>query len=59
VYVVQPGDTLSRIAGRYGISQAELMRINDIQDRNLVKIGSKLKVPRTPGSGGEQGTPAE
>jgi len=57
LYVVQPGDTLSRIAGKYGISQAELMRINNIQDKNLVKIGSKIKVPVTAGSTTAPSTP--
>lgn len=53
IYVVQPGDTLSRIAGKYGVSLTELMQINNIRDKNLVKLGSKIKVPVRAGSSPE------
>ncbi len=59
IYVVQPGDTLGRISARYGISQAELMRINNIQDKNLVKLGSRLKVPVKAGESAESAQPEQ
>jgi len=44
-YVVQPGDTLLGIAGRYGIPLEELMRANGISDPNLLQAGQTLVIP--------------
>jgi murein DD-endopeptidase MepM/ murein hydrolase activator NlpD len=43
-YAVQPGDTLSRIAKRTGVSVASLKAANGMQD-GVLKIGQTLKVP--------------
>lgn len=48
-YVVRPGDTLSAIAGRHGVSVRELARANGITDPNRVFAGQRLTVP---GGGG-------
>lgn len=45
VYVVQPGDTLSEIAGRLGVDMVELARINGISNINLIFPGQELKLP--------------
>lgn len=45
-YVVQPGDTLHRIAVRHGATVQDLMRINNIQRADLVQLGRRLKVPK-------------
>lgn len=44
-YVVQPGDSLSRIAYRAGVSQRELLELNGIKQANHLRIGQKLTLP--------------
>ncbi|MCS7051300.1 MAG: LysM peptidoglycan-binding domain-containing protein, partial [Thermomicrobium sp.] len=45
VHIVQPGETLSAIAVRYGVSLAELVRLNGISDPDLIFAGSRLSIP--------------
>jgi LysM repeat protein len=45
-YVVQPGDSIFRIASRYKISQESLMRANGITDPRKMKTGMKLGIPQ-------------
>jgi LysM repeat protein len=42
---VQPGETLSEIAARQGVSLTQLMQANGITNPNLVVAGQKLVVP--------------
>jgi murein DD-endopeptidase MepM/ murein hydrolase activator NlpD len=52
-YVVQSGDTLAKIADKYGVTVEDLVRANDIADPNLVGVGQMLIVPvATPASTG-------
>jgi LysM repeat protein len=44
-YVVKQGDTLSKIAHSFGVSQQALMEVNGIQDPNHVEIGQRLEIP--------------
>ncbi len=44
-YVVQPGDTLGRIAQNFGVSIADLMRANQLNDPNLLQVGQVLIIP--------------
>ena len=44
-HVVAPGETLSRIAGRYGTTVQALVKANAIRDPNHVRIGTTLVVP--------------
>ena len=44
-YVVQNGDSLSKIASRCGVSARELAEVNGIKDANKVRIGQKLVLP--------------
>jgi LysM repeat protein len=53
---VEPGDTLSSLAARYGTTAAVLASANGISNPNLVKIGTVLHVPGT--SSGAATTPA-
>lgn len=46
VVVVQPGETLSGIAAREGVSVARLVRLNDISDPNRIHAGQRLVVER-------------
>jgi len=45
-YTVRRGDTLSAIAIRYGTTIQALVELNDIQDPNLIQVGTVLRLPR-------------
>jgi len=40
--VVQPGDNLSKIAARTGVSVEDLVRINKISNPNLISVGQEI-----------------
>jgi hypothetical protein len=44
-YEIRPGDTLWDIATRFGTSVEELVRLNQLQNPNLIFFGSTLNVP--------------
>lgn len=44
-YVVQNGDSLSKIAARCGVGSRELAELNNIKDANKIRIGQKLLLP--------------
>ncbi|MCA9967832.1 MAG: LysM peptidoglycan-binding domain-containing protein, partial [Anaerolineales bacterium] len=44
-YIVQPGDTLTRIAQRFGTTVDTLVRNNNIPNPNLIHVGQQLEVP--------------
>jgi LysM repeat protein len=52
VHVVAPGETLGRIARRYGTSVAALASANGIGDPDLVRIGQRLTIPAGGGATG-------
>lgn len=43
-YTVKTGDTLTKIAGRYGVTVNQLVRWNSIANPNLIYVGQKLRV---------------
>ena len=45
VYTIQRGDTLSRIAARYGTTVAILVELNHIANKNKIYAGHKLLIP--------------
>jgi murein DD-endopeptidase MepM/ murein hydrolase activator NlpD len=45
VYVVQPGDTLYRIAERFGTTVQAIVAANDIANPSLINVGQKLIIP--------------
>lgn len=49
-YTVQPGDTLSRIALRYGTTVSALMSANGLYNPNHIYVGQQLKIPTAAGS---------
>ena len=49
-HVVQPGEYLSSIARRYGVSWTDIARVNNIVDPNRVLVGQSLVIPASGGS---------
>lgn len=47
-YVVKPGDTLTKIAARYGTTVNSLANLNGIKNPNLIYVGQQLKINGTP-----------
>ncbi|MCS7259984.1 MAG: LysM peptidoglycan-binding domain-containing protein [Anaerolineae bacterium] len=47
VYIVQPGDTLYRIATRFGVAVEELVEANHLSDPNYLQVGQALRIPGT------------
>ncbi len=45
VYVAQPGDSLSSIAARFGVTTQALMAANGLTNPNLITIGEVLVIP--------------
>lgn len=45
IYVVRPGDTLYRIALRYGTTYTEIARVNQISNPRLIYPGQQLCIP--------------
>ena len=45
VYVVQAGDTLYRIAERFGSTVEDIVAANDLQDPSLIEVGQRLIIP--------------
>ena len=44
-YVVVAGDSISRIAKRFGVTQAEILALNGIKDPHKIREGQKLNLP--------------
>ena len=45
IYTVQPGDSLTSIAIKFGISSITLVEVNNIQDPNALSVGDQLLIP--------------
>ena len=43
-YVVQAGDTLSKIAKKYNVTLEQLMKWNNIKDPNILLVGQQLVI---------------
>ncbi|MDX9821348.1 MAG: N-acetylmuramoyl-L-alanine amidase, partial [Syntrophales bacterium] len=50
-YVVKRGDSLDKIARRYGVSVAQIAKQNRIDLRRPLYVNRKLKIPRSEGNG--------
>jgi len=44
-YVVKKGDTLQTIADELGVSLEELVKVNGLDNANLISIGQELLIP--------------
>ncbi|MDB6075028.1 MAG: peptidoglycan-binding protein [Verrucomicrobiaceae bacterium] len=51
VHVVQRGESLSQIAGQYGLSSSALQKANGIRNPDLLVVGQKLMLPGRAGKG--------
>lgn len=49
-YIVKPGDTLAGIAAQFGVPLAELQRINNIANVNVLNVGQRLVIPSASGT---------
>ncbi len=45
-YVVRPGDNLYAIADRYALEMDDLMRLNNLEDPNIIYPGQILRLMR-------------
>jgi LysM repeat protein len=45
-YVVKPGDSLSAIAARYGVTVGAIANLNNISDPSRLSVGQVLRIPR-------------
>ncbi len=43
--VLYPNETLDEVAAQYGVSKAEIMRLNNITDETQVREGQRLRIP--------------
>lgn len=55
-YQVKPGDSLSKLSVRYGVSVNTLAKINNITNINFIKIGDILKIPKINDKSEDDGT---
>jgi membrane-bound lytic murein transglycosylase D len=50
-YRVHRGDTLSKIARRFGVKESDLVRANNLRNRHHLRVGQRLEIPgKTPRS---------
>lgn len=57
-YVVMPGDTMYKIAARYGVSLGELLKANpDIANPELIYPGQMIQIPDSNVPGGDSQLP--
>ena len=45
VHVVQSGDTISGLALKYDVPEADIIAANDLQNPNFLQLGAELKIP--------------
>ncbi|MEL6500758.1 MAG: LysM peptidoglycan-binding domain-containing protein, partial [Cyanobacteria bacterium J06623_1] len=59
IHQVQKGDTVSKIARKYRVSVNELIKLNQIQNSNLIYVDQRLQIPPVLGQGGASATDAD
>jgi LysM repeat protein len=50
IHVVEPGDTLTAIAARYGTTVEEIVALNGLLDANFLVVGQELRIPAANGT---------
>ena len=46
IYFVKPGDSLWKIAKKYKSTVEEIMKVNDIEDKNKIYPAQQLFIPK-------------
>ena len=46
IYVVKSGDTIWKIAKRFGSTVDDIVRVNGIENPNRINIGEKIYIPK-------------
>ena len=46
VHIVQPGDTLSKLAETYKTTVEAIQKANNLKDPNVIVVGQKLVIPK-------------
>ena len=46
IYTVEEGDSIYKLARQHGVTQALLLRSNQIRDPRLLGVGQRLKIPK-------------
>jgi LysM repeat protein len=46
VYIVAKGDTMSKIANKFGVTVDAIQRANNISDPTQIQVGDTLTIPR-------------
>lgn len=49
-HVVQRGETISKIAAKYGIDEYTILAANDLPNANMITVGQKLNILTIPGA---------
>ena len=44
-YEVKPGDTLSKIGREYGVNYMDIVKLNGIEDPDMIYPGQVFKIP--------------
>ena len=55
-YTIARGDTISAIAGRYGLDTYAVLKLNNLQANTIIYPGQKIKLDGLDGSAGSHGT---
>jgi len=45
IHIVRPGDTISGVAQRYGVSQSALRAANGLGSSSMIRAGTRLRIP--------------
>ena len=45
LYVVVSGDSISAIAKKFGVKSSDIIRVNNLQNPDKLKVGQQLKIP--------------
>ena len=44
-HIVKKGESLTKIAEKYGVPLQDILKVNAIEDSDTVKAGEKIKIP--------------
>ncbi|MGN6442781.1 MAG: LysM peptidoglycan-binding domain-containing protein, partial [Arthrobacter sp.] len=57
-YTIDRGDTVSAIAGRFGLNTGEILKLNNLQANTIIYPGQKLKLSGSPAPAAPAPAPA-